>query len=234
MAPTKVATYFTGTSAPGTGALTTPSFTPSNGEILVVMLGTWDTGSPMNAPTGGSLTYTARVTNAPGGFNEWCAIYTASIVSSPGSMTVSATPTVSSQYSMCVERWSGAQLAATPVTATSSGASAPGSGSITPSSGTSVISWVVGDAQSIDPATRAYLASATDEGVRDGHVGANGVEYYGTQASTGTGSQSYGLSAPTGMIYVTAAIEIQAASGASFIAAKPFIVRQAVKRASIY
>lgn len=214
MAPTLVNSYLVILSPQGTSALTTTSFTPSNGEVLVVKLSTWDTAIAMGAPTGGSQTYTSRVINAPGGFNQWCGIYTAVVSGSPGSMTVSSTPAASTRASMLVERWSGAQLAGSPVTATSATTGAA-SGSITPSAGTSVISWVAGDAQSVDPATRAYLGSGTDEGVRDDHVGSNGVDYYGWQASTGTGSQSYGLSAPTGMTYVTAAIEVQAAAAAA-------------------
>jgi hypothetical protein len=234
VAPTLVTTpYYVPLSPQGTSALVTPSFTPSNGEVLVIKLGTWDTGSPLGAPTGGSQTYTSRVVEAPGGFNQWCAIYTCIISGSPGSMTVSSTPSVSLRGSMVVERWSGAQLAATPVTATSNSTGAA-SGSITPSSGSSIISWTAGDVNSVDPATRTYLASATQDGLRDYHVGSNGVEYHAYQSSTGTGSQSYGLSAPTGMGYVTAAIEVQASAGASFIAPLPLIIRQAVNRASIF
>lgn len=217
MAPTLVTTpYYVQESPQGTAAITTPSFTPSNGEVLVIKLATWDTATAMGAPTGGSQTYTSRVTVAPGGFNEWCGIYTAVISGSPGSMTVSSTPAASARCSMVVERWTGAQLAATPVTSSATGFAAA-SGSITPSSGSSIISWVAGDAQSVDPSTRVYLASATQDGLRDDHVGANGVDYHAYQSSTGTGSQSYGLSAPTGMQFVIAAIEVQASAGAPAI-----------------
>jgi hypothetical protein len=233
VAPTLTASYYVQESPQGTAAITTPSFSPSNGEVLVIKLATWDTATAMGAPTGGSQTYTSRIINAPGGFNEWVGIYTAVISGSPGAMTISSTPAASARCSMVVERWSGAQLAATPVTASSASTGAA-SGSITPSSGSSIISWVAGDAQSVDPATRAYLASATQDGLRDDHVGANGVDYFAYQSSTGTSSQSYGLSAPTGMTYVTAAIEVQASAGAAFLAAQPYILRQAVKRASIY
>lgn len=226
--PTKVATYFVQSTAQGTSALVTPSFTPGNGETLIVMLATWDTTIAMNAPTGGGLTYTSRVVNAPGGFREWCAIYTASVVSSPGSMTVTSSPASSARYSMCVERWSGAQLAATPVTSSADGPNSTAAGSITPSAGTSVISWVAGDAQSVNPSTRAYLGSGTDEGVRDDYATTDGVDYYGWQASTGTGSQSYGLSAPTGMYYVIAAIEVQDSGGGA--AAIPPILVMAPRR----
>jgi hypothetical protein len=106
MAPTLVNSYYVQISPQGTSALVTPSFTPSNGEVLVIKLVTWDSGSPLGAPTGGSQTYTSRVVNAPGGFNQWAAIYTAVISGSPGSMTVSSTPSVSLRGSMVVERWS--------------------------------------------------------------------------------------------------------------------------------
>lgn len=235
MAPTLVTTpYYVQLSPQGTSALVTPSFTPSNGEVLVIKLVSWDTAVAMGAPTGGSQTYTSRIINAPGGFNEWAGIYTAIISGSPGSMTVSSTPSASARASMVVERWSGAQLAATPVTASSSSLSAPASGSITPSSGTSIISWCAGDAQAVDPATRAYLASATQDGLRDDHIGNNGCDYHAYQSSTGPGSQSYGLSAPTGMSYVTAAIEVQASAGAAFVAGPPLVVAQAVNRSNTY
>jgi hypothetical protein len=216
VAPTLVTTpYYVQISPQGTSALMTPSFTPGNGEILVIKLATWDTGSPLGAPTGGGLTYTSQKVIAPGGFNQWAAIYTAPVISSPGSMTVSSTPSVSLRGSMVVERWSGAQLAATPVTNSANGFSSPAASTITPSAGTSVLPWVGGDASSVDPATRAYLASATQDGLRDDHVGANGCDYHAYQSSTGTGSQSYGLSAPTGMTWVIAAIEVQDSGGGS-------------------
>jgi hypothetical protein len=233
MSPTPIATYYVPLSPQGTSPLVTPSFTPSNGEVLAIKLVTWDSASPLGAPTGGGQTYTGRIVNAPGGFNQWCAIYTTTILGSPGAMTVSSTPSASLRGSMVVKRFSSAQLAATPVTSSSTGFAAA-SGSITPSSGTSVIDWCAGDAQSVNPSTRAYLASATDEAVRDDHVGANGVDYHAYQSSTGTGSQSYGLSAPTGMQYVTVAIEVQDSGGTSFVAPPPFVVSQAVNRSYTY
>lgn len=213
MALSLITSYFVQSSTQGTTPLTTPSFTPSNGEIIVVKLETWDTAVPMGAPTGGTQTYTSRVIAAPGGFNPWAGIYTAVISGSPGAMTISSTPSATSRNSMTVERWSGAQLAATPVTASANATSGAATASLAPTGGaTSVISWVAGDSQSIDPSTRAYLSSGTDEGVRDDHVGSSGVGYHGRQASTGTGSQAFGLSAPTGMKFGIAGIEIQASA----------------------
>ncbi len=215
MALSLITSYFVQQNTTTNTALVTPSFTPSNGEVIIVKLGTWDTGTAMGAPTGGSQTYTSRVINAPGGFNAWCGIYSAVISGSPGSMTISSTPVASARYSMTVERWSGAQLAATPVTDSAHAGGAAAASTITPAAATSVISWCSGDAGSIDPATRAYLGSGTDEGVRDGHAGSNGVEYYADQNAVSTSSQSYGLSAPGGQTFVIAAIEVQAAASAT-------------------
>lgn len=193
-------------------ALVTGSITVADGDVIVVKLGTWSTSTAMGAPITVGQTYTSRVINAPGAFNEWCGIYTAVITGSPGTITVSSTPAGSARYSMTVERWTSAQLAGSPVTNSLASTGAAAS-TITPAQATSVISWCSGDAGSIDPATRTYLASGSDEGVRDGHSGANGVEYYGWQAAVGTSSQSYGLSLPAGQTFVIAGIEIQAASG---------------------
>lgn len=216
-APTLIASYFVQQNINATTPLTTPSFTPSNGEVIIVKLGTWDSGTSMGTPTGGSQTYTSRVIVAPGGFRPWVGIYTATISGSPGSMTISSTPSASARYSMTVERWSGATLAGTPVTNGTNGAPGSAQSTLTTSAANSIVSWVAGDAQSLDPATRAYLSSATDEGLRDGHSGANGVEYFAYQVATSAGSQSYGLSAPTGMQWCIAGIEVLAASGATTV-----------------
>jgi hypothetical protein len=191
-------------------AVTTPSFTPSNGEVIVVKLETWDTGTSMGAPTGGGQTYTSRVILAPGGFRPWIGLYTAVISGSPGAMTISSTPSASARFSMTVERWSGAQLAATPVTGSANGSTGAAAVSMTPSAATSILSWVAGDSQALDPSTRANLGSGTSDGLRDDHVGSNGVGYHGYQSSTGTSAQSVGLSAPTGMQFGIAGIEVQA------------------------
>jgi hypothetical protein len=63
---------------------------------------------------------------------------------------------------------------------------------------------------------------------------ANGVDYHAYQSSTGTGSQSYGLSAPGGMTWVIAAIEVQDSAGAAFVAGPPLVVAQAVNRSYTY
>jgi hypothetical protein len=208
--PTLIAQYYVDSAGNNTITLTTPSFTPANDEIIVIKTETWDTGTTMGSETGGGQTWTRQVTAAPGGFKPFAAITTTKVAGSPGAMTVSATPSGSCRHSMLVERWGNAQLAGTPSTATGTGTSGAAAGTITAAAG-SVISWVAADINSLDPATRAYLGSATEEVVRDNHAGANSVAYYAYAVSTG-GSQSFGLSAPSPMIFVIAGIELQAAA----------------------
>jgi hypothetical protein len=224
VAPSLITSYYVTTNPnSNSNTLTTPSFTPSTGEVIIVKAATWDSTISMGTPTGGSQTYTLRASATAGGFNTWVGIWSATISGSPGSMTISSTPSAASWHNMVVERWSGAQLAASPATSTGNSTSAPASASLTTTAANSVVSWLAGDAQSVDPATRAYLSSATEENVDDGHVGSNGVFYFAYQAAATAGSQSYGLSAPTGMKYWIAGIEVQAAASASaaFVAAPP-------------
>src|SRR3982751_3255969 len=100
MAPTLAATPpFVTSSAVNSNTLTSSSFPPANGEVIGVKLATGDTTVSMGAPTGGSQTYTSRVTVAPGGFRGWVGLYSATISGSPGSMTVSSTPGALARYS---------------------------------------------------------------------------------------------------------------------------------------
>lgn len=229
--PSLIASYFLQQNTTAATALTTPSFTPANGEVVIVTLATWDTTTAMGAPTGGSQTYTSRIVVAPGGFRPWVGIYSAVISGSPGSMTVSSTPAASAQYSMNVERWSSAQLAGTPATnsgGVTNGGSGAATSSLTTTAANSVISWVASDAQSLNPSTRAYLGSATDAGVRDGSVGSNGVDYHAYQSVAAAGSTGFGLSAPTGMQWDIAGIEIlDSAGGSSSAPRSPLVVPSA-------
>src|ERR1044072_8562654 len=202
-----IASYFVQSSGTSTATLTTSAFTPDNGEVIIVKGETWDTNVSLGSITGGGQTYTSRATVAPGGFAPWVGIYRAVISGSPGSMTISATPSGSARYSMCVERWGSAQLAGTPATGTRQANAGVANASVTTTGTNSVVSWVASDASSTDPAGRTYLSSATDEGVRDGHAGANGVGYHAWQAAATAGSQTFGLTTATGM--ALAGIEVQ-------------------------
>lgn len=239
MAPSLTASYFVQQAPQGTAALTTPSFTPSNGEVLVVKLATWDTGVSLGTPTGGSQTYTSRIIVAPGGFRPWVGIYSAVVAGSPGAMTVSSTPSASCECSMVVERWSTASLAGTP--ATNSGGTTNGGGStpastLTTTAADSILTWVSGDAQSVDPATRAYLGSATEDGLRDRHALSDGVDYHAYQSVAVAGSTSFGFSAPTGQTWCLAGMEVlDAGGGGGSATPRPVVTpRAAVTRASAW
>ena len=198
------------TSVSDSSTLTTPSFTPADDEVIVVKTATSDSVITMGTPTGGSLTFgPPKVEMAPGGFRPVCSIYAVKVGTSPGSMTLSSTPTGATHHSMVVERWLNADLAGTPATGSAQGSTGVlPSGSLTSTGPASVVSWVSADIQSVDPATRGYLASATEDGLYDGHGGANGVHYYARQAAASVGSQTFGLTAPIGQQWVIAGIEI--------------------------
>jgi hypothetical protein len=193
-------------------SLSTTSFTPSNGEIIVVKATTWDTGTPSGTPSGGGLTYTRRATAAPGGFNPYATIFTAVVSGSPGSMSVTLSPPASSSYhSMCVERWAGAQLAATPATNAVIAGTTTMSTTIDTVAANSIVSWTAVDQSNQNPAGRVYLSSAVDEGVGDGHVNDNDVMYHAYQQAGAAGTQTMGISSPVITKWVLAGIEIQVA-----------------------
>lgn len=187
--------------------LTTSAFTPGDGEVIVVKVATSDGTLVMGAPSGLSFG-AAKVSKVPGGFAGSCAIYAVKIGTSPGSITLSSTPTGSIEHSMCVERWLNADLAGTPATNSAQGFSGAANSSLTSTGPASIVSWVASDVQSTDPATRAYLSSAIEDGIDDAHGSANGVHYYAYQVAPTAGTQTFGLSAPTPQQYVIAGIEI--------------------------
>lgn len=219
MAPTLIASYPVYVLSQSAADIVSPSFTPSNGEIVVVKLSTWDTGSAMGTPSGGAQTYAPGQVSAPGGFNQWAGVFTTKITGSPGAMTISSTPASSSVHSMVVERWGNAQLAATPATCSPVNGSGTPSSTVTTTTANSVVSWVSGDAQSRDPATRVYLSSATEDGLQDGHSSFNGVAYFAWQSAATAGAQTVGLSSPGSQAWVVAGVEIQAASGGTSVTA---------------
>ena len=147
--PSLVTSYFAESGKFGdTSTLSTPAFTPSNGELIVVKATTWDTGTPSGTPSGGSLTYTQKATAAPGGFNGYATIFTAPVSGSPGSMTITlSAPAGSCYHAMVVERWTNAQVAASPATSSPLvGVHSQPSATLTTTAGNSIITWAMVDA----------------------------------------------------------------------------------------
>lgn len=219
-----IATYQVYSAAADTTTLTSPSFTPSNGEFLVVKLTTWGTADGMNAPSGGSQTYSITGPSAPGGFSGWCAIYTATVSGSPGSMTVSAAVATANatRHSMVVERWPvGSSLGGT-VVADCGGVSSNQSASLTAAGTNSNASWCAVDELSLDPTSRTYLLSATEDGIYDGHVGSNSVQYFAYASLTTAGAYSVGMSAPANQRWNLVGLEVKAAAAtATFVPQQP-------------
>lgn len=224
--PTLVASYFvqSATNSGDSTSLSTISFTPTSGELIVVKAATWDSGTPSGTPSGGGLTYTQQSTAAPGGFNGYGTIFTAPVVSSPGSMSITLSPPASGCYhSMTVERWSGAQVAATPATnSTITGVASAPTATITTTADNSIITWVNVDENSSNTAGRAYFSGATEDGIADGHSSASSVHYYAYQTAATAGSQTIGMSAPSDQKWSMTGIEILAAPSATKGAFLPF------------
>lgn len=222
MAPTLITSYFvnSGTSGSGTTTtLTTPSFTPSNGEVIVVKACTWDRATAMGTPTGGSQTYTSQVVNTDSGFHGWAGIWTTVVSGSPGSMTISSAPAAASHHAIVVERWSAAQLAGTPASCSASAgsASAP-STTITTAAANSIVSFIDLDENAGTATGRAYQSSATEDGLSDGYTGANATFYFAYQVAASAGSQTVGMTAPSTQIWQIVGVEVQSAAGASTFA----------------
>jgi hypothetical protein len=212
--PTLAASFNVNSAAADTTALTTSSFTPATGDIIVVK-GVVADNFAMAAPsdTQGN-TYTQRALSSLGS-NVWAAIWTAT-ASSATSMTVSTGTVGAAQWhSTTVERWSGAALAGTPATnGTKTGTGAPAT-TLTSTGTGSVVTWLNGDWAAVSPAGRTYnttSATPTEDGIHDKSTGFYVAEY-AWQAAASPGTQTFGLTAPTGETWTLLGIEILASGG---------------------
>jgi hypothetical protein len=115
---------------------------------------------------------------------------------------------------MTVERWSGATVAGTPAAVTVHNGTGAPSTSVTTTGTNSIVTWANVDESSKDPAGRAYLSGATEDGLGDAHLGSNSVHYFAYQTAAAAGSQSVGMSLPVAQKWTIGGIEIQEA-GAS-------------------
>jgi len=200
-----------------TSTLTTPSFTPANGEVIVVRATTWSTADGMGTPTGGGQTYTPAQITAPGGFNGWAGTWVCTVAGSPGAFAVSSAPLTANatRHSMVVERWGSAFVDATPavLSAPTSGVGAL-STSITTTAPNSVVSLCVVDLASRDPAGYTWTPAAmVNDGLFDGHLGSNSVHYFAYSPVPSAGATGITLTIPAGNpTWVAAGVEIKAAT----------------------
>lgn len=212
--PTLVTTpYLVTSDTAGTSSLVTTSFTPSNGEVIVVKASSNDVGTTIGTPTGGSQTYTLRGAVTSGSFC-YATLYTLIVSGSPGSMAITQPFAGDTGLrSLVVERWISATLDATPaVNATKTGSGAP-SATLTTEGANSIVSWVNADWNAVSPASRAYRSSAAESGIHDqsAHGSLPYVGYYAYQAAVSAGSQTLGLTAPTGQAWALIGVEVMAA-----------------------
>jgi hypothetical protein len=214
--PTLAAVYQVDSNGSNTSTLQTVTFTPNPNEVIVVKgQSVQGDGGAFPTPSGGSLTYTLRQSDSTASHNR-VALWTAVAGSSPSSMTVSlgSPGATANHHSMVVERWTNAKLAGSPASNKAiSGATGAPSLSLTTVAANSVVSWLSSDWTNVNGATRAYITSSatpSEEGYL--FVSNTATFYWAWQLAATAGSQTFGLTAPTGQAWSIIGIEIQFSS----------------------
>ncbi len=191
-------------------SLTTPSFTPANGEVIIVKAATESFEKPsITGVSGGGLTYTSHA-HISDPANCVVRLWSTVVSGSPGSMSITTTFDINDGYhSMVVERWSNATLAASPAVLSTIATSAPSVTLATAANG-SVISWVCADWNANAPGTPTYRSDAVQTGMHDQSTSFY-VAYYAYQNTGTAGNQTVGMSSPGNQEASMAGIEIQGA-----------------------
>lgn len=206
-------------------AITTASFTPPNGSIIVAK-GTFDDGSNLTGPsiTGTVLTWTSRVNHIAASHTP-VFIYTAVGTGVAVTVSLNQGSTGTNRKGLVVSVWTGAQLAASPATnVLDQGTSVAPSSTLTTAAANSVVDWLSADWAAVDGTTRTYRSSATEQSYHNAGIGTAYAVYFAHQSAGAAGSQIYGLTAPTGQTPSLAAIEIQDSGSAPAI--PPFLTMQ--------
>lgn len=221
--PTLITTYQVNSVGGDLSSLVSPSFTPSDGEVVIVKVVGESFQTPnINTPSGGSQTYTQRASISQSSECE-IRIFSTVISGSPGSMAITVTFSSNPGYhAMLIERWASAQLAGSPATINVIATGAP-STTINTAVNDSVVSWLAGDWNANAPGTPTYRSGATQEGIHDVSTG-NYVGYFAYQTTTTAGSQTIGLTSPGGQEAAIGAIEVQGVAGP----AAPTVTTEAV------
>ena len=220
--PTLIASYEVIAPTKDITSLVTPSFTPSNGEVLIVKAAAESFDNPdIGAPSGGGQTYTSRVYVSQSA-HAVIRIHSAIVSGSPGSMTVTQAYAVNGGYrSLVVERWGNATLAGSPAVNSGISSGAPTLSVSTVADG-SVVSWVSADWNAVAPGSPAYRSSAIQDGLDNKSVEVAYVAYFAYQVTGTAGSQTIGLTSPSGQEASIGGIEVQG------LASAPTVTTQAV------
>lgn len=221
--PSLIASDFQGSAGTSSATLTSSAATvgTSNGDVIVVKATTWSNGTAMSTPTGGGQTFQPVQIAAPATFAGWSGTWVCTVAGSPGTFSISSTPAASSRNAMVVERWGSAFVDPTPaVFSTTQASAATMSTTLTTTAANSVISWSMSEENSRDPSGRTYTPSGTTEdGLLDGHVGSNSVQYFAYTAPIATaGATTVGISVPAGSLNWTASgVEVKAKAGGAIV-----------------
>lgn len=208
--PNLIASYVVLSTAANIASLVTQTFTPTNGEVLVIKAVCEGSVTVIGAASGGSQTYTTQVTDSTAS-TSYTKLYTAVISGSPSNMAVTvAFSGTTGWHSMVVERWGNAQLAGTPATCDTRGTGSPTT-TLSTVANNSIVSWSNGDFSAKAPTSRVYSPAAFEDGLHDKST-SNYVGYYAYQNAATAGSQTIGLSAPGTQTYKIVGIEIQSTS----------------------
>lgn len=221
--PTLITSYQVLSPASDTTSLVTPSFTPSNGEVIIVKAASETFTVPtIGSASGGGQTFTSRVDNASANHSP-VRLFSAVVSGSPGSMEVTVQFLINDGWhSMVVERWSGAQLAGSPAVVSAISSGAP-SATINTVANDSIVTWVSADWNAVAPGTPAYRSGAVQDGMHDKSGTVSYVAYYAYQDAVSSGSQTIGLTAPGAQEASFAGIEVQ-----GIITTTPTVTTQAV------
>lgn len=211
--PTLTTSLNINSSAADNSTLTTSSFTPTTGDVIVIKAAKENASgsAPILGPVSDSQgnTYTLRASYTTfGSAPVW--IWT-TFASASSSMTVSMqTMNVSGWRSMTVEDWTSANLDASPATATANGSGSP-SASLTTTQNNSAVTWVNADFAAVSPSGRTYDSTSAvpvEDGLHDKSGVTAYVAYYAWQSAASAGSQTLGLTSPTGQAWAMVALEI--------------------------
>lgn len=207
--PTLAFSQNVNSTAANTSTLTTSSFTPDAGDIIVVKGARENsTGGGLGVPTDSQgNTYTQRhITTINAQTWIWSAV-----AASSSSMTVSVTVGTACWHSITVEDWTSANLDASPaINSTVNGSGFP-LATLTTTQANSAVSWVNADFAAISPSSRLYNTSSAvpvEDGLHDESGPTAYVAYYAYQTAASAGSQIFGVSSPGGQSWSLTGMEV--------------------------
>lgn len=190
-----------------TSTLTTATFTPAAGDILVVKCVAADRTMTFGTPVGGGWAYTPRGSDNTAS-NVAVAMWSAPVTAGGTPQTVAVTPGgTANHHSLCVERWQQAALAPAPALTNQRGSGAPSASNSTVGQ-YSVVTWFSGDWAAVDgTSTRVYRSDTSTETMFRWVTG-QFTGYAAFQQAAAPGVQTLGLTAPAGQTWSLLGIEI--------------------------